>query len=73
MSGFVTTTFTAPAACALVVPVIVVALMVVMLSADPPKETATPLWNPEPEMLTEVPPLAGPLLGVIDVTVGAAT
>jgi len=72
-SVLVTTTFTDPAAPAVVVPVIEVGLIVATVSADPPNETVAPLWNPVPAMLTEVPPALGPLVGVTDVTVGAAT
>ena len=72
-SAFVTVTFTAPAACDVVVPVIALALMVETVSADPPKETVAPLWKPLPFTVTEVPPAVGPLFGVTDVTVGAAT
>ena len=73
VSGFVTTTLTDPAACAVVVPVIVVALMVETVRADPPNDTVAPAANPVPATVTDVPPPAAPLLGVIDVTVGAAT
>ena len=72
-SGFVTTTSTAPAACAVVAPVIVVAFTVETVSEEPPIETVAPAWKPLPAIVTEVPPAAGPLVGVIDVTVGAAT
>ena len=72
-SGFVTVTLTDPAAWAVVVPVMDVALIVETLSADPPNETVAPVWNPVPAMLTDVPPALGPLLGVTDATVGAAT
>jgi len=72
-SGFVTVTFTAPAACAVVVPVIALALMVATVSADPPKETVAPLWNPPPAIVTAAPPALGPPFGVTDATVGAAT
>ena len=73
VSVFVTTTFTAPAACAVVTPVIVVALTVETVSADPPNETVAPVWNPVPATVTDVPPAVGPLVGATDVTVGAAT
>jgi len=73
VSVFVTTTLTAPAECVVVVPVIAVGLIVATVSADPPKETVAPLWKPVPATVTDVPPHAGPLLGVTDVTVGAAT
>jgi hypothetical protein len=56
-----------------VVPVIVVPLIVATVSEDPPNDTVAPAWKPVPAMVTDVPPPAGPLLGVTDVTVGAAT
>jgi hypothetical protein len=56
-----------------VVPVMVVALIVETSRGDPPKDTLDPLWKPPPAIVTEVPPAAGPLLGVTEVTVGAAT
>ena len=62
---------TAPAACAVVVPVMVVALVVEMVSADPPSDTVAPLWNAVPVIVTEVPPATAPVVGAIDVTVGA--
>jgi hypothetical protein len=73
VSGFVTTTFTAPAVCAVVIPVIEVALIVETVSADPPKETVAPAWKPDPFTVTAVPPALGPLDGPTDVTVGPAT
>ena len=72
-SGFVTITFTAPAACAVVVPVIEVGLIVETLSADPPKETVAPTWKPDPLTVTVVPPALGPLDGATDVTAGPPT
>ena len=63
----------APAVCAVVVPLMLVGEMVETVTGDPPSDTVEPLWNPVPAMLTDVPPALGPLLGVIDVTVGAAT
>ena len=71
VSGFVTTTVTAPAACAVVVPVMLVGLTVGAVSADPPNETVAPVWNPLPVMVTLVPPPAGPLVGATELTVGA--
>ena len=73
VSGFVTMTVTAPAACAVVVPEMPVALRVDTVSADPPRETLAPLWKPVPAIVTAVPPSLVPLAGVIEVTVGAAT
>src|SRR5437867_2673833 len=71
VSGLVTTTFTAPAACAVVVPVMLVALMVNTVSAEPPNETIAPLWKSLPAMVTDVPPAVTPLLGVAELTTGA--
>jgi hypothetical protein len=70
-SGFVTTTLTAPGACAVVVPVMVVALIVEMVSADPPNDTVAPAWKSLPAIVTVVPPEISPLFGVTDVTAGA--
>src|SRR5438093_13253502 len=71
VSGLVTTTFTAPAACAVVVPVMLVALTVETVSAEPPNETIAPLWKSLPAMVTDVPPAVTPLLGVAEFTTGA--
>ena len=65
--------FTAAAACAVVVPLMAVGVIVDTVTGDPPNEAVTPLWNPVPAIVTEVPPAAGPLVGATDVTVGAAT
>jgi hypothetical protein len=68
----VTTTFTVPAAWAAVVAVIVVLLLTLTpVAAVPPRLTVAPVWNPVPVIVTAVPPLAGPELGVIEITVGA--
>ena len=73
VSGLVTTTFTVPAARAPVVAVIDVALLnVTPVAATPPMATVAPFTNPVPAMPTEVPPVVGPLFGVMLVTVGAA-
>src|SRR5204863_3709035 len=69
-SGLFTTTFTAPAACAVVVPVIVVGLIVTMVRADPLNETVAPAWKPVPVSVTPVPPVLGPLAGETALTVG---
>ena len=45
-------------------------LMLVMVAADPPKETVEPVVNPAPVMVTVVPPVAGPDDGEIAVTAG---
>jgi hypothetical protein len=68
-----TTTFTAPAAWAGVVAVIDVLLTTVTLvAAVPPNVTVAPDWNPVPVIVTAVPPVAGPELDAIELTVGAA-
>jgi len=54
-----------------VVPVIVVKLVVETLNADPPRETVAPVWKPVPVMVIAVPPPAAPVVGAIDVIVGA--
>jgi len=72
-SGLVTTALTAPAACAVVVPVMLVALIVATVSAAPPNDTVAPAWNPVPLTVTEVPPALDPLFGVTELTVGAGT
>ena len=71
VSVLVTTTFTAPAACAVVVPVMLVALTVETVSAEPPNETVAPLWKSLPAIVTDVPPTLAPLLGVTELTIGA--
>ncbi len=54
-----------------VTPVMVVLLVTVRLvSAVPPIVAAVTLVKSVPVIVTEVPPARGPLLGVIDVTVG---
>ena len=69
----VTTTLAAPAA-----PGGVVAVMEVSpatwkaVAAAPPIVTLVAPVNPEPLIVTAVPPTAGPLDGLIEVTVGAA-
>ena len=68
----VTTTLTAPAACAAVVAVIEVLFTTVTpVAAVPPRLTAAPLKKPVPVMVIAVPPAVVPEVGVIAVTVGA--
>ncbi|HEY8824117.1 MAG TPA: hypothetical protein VIP07_04450 [Candidatus Limnocylindria bacterium] len=73
VSAFVTTTFTAPAPCEVVVPVMVVAVIPEIVTAAPPNDAVAPAWKPLPLIVTEVPPAAGPLFGVTDVTAGPTT
>ncbi len=54
--------------------VIEVALTTITLvAATPPIVTVAPVVKPVPVSVTAVPPAAGPLTGLIAVTVGAAT
>jgi hypothetical protein len=65
-------TVTAPAAWAGVVAVIVVLLTSVRpVVGVPPRLAVAPAMKPVPVMVTAVPPLVVPELGVIEVTVGA--
>jgi hypothetical protein len=70
----VTATVYTPAESAGAFAVIVVALTTTTLvAATPPIETPVAPVNPEPEMVSAVPPAVAPEFGVIEVTVGAAT
>ncbi len=70
----VTTTSTAPTAWAGVVAVIEVEFTkVTPVAAVPPKVTVAPLTKSVPVMVTDVPPVSGPLVGATLVTVGGAT
>ena len=69
----VTTTLTAPAACAGVVTVIEVAELAVMVPAVPPKVTKVAPLRFVPVMVTDCPAAAGPLVGLMLVIVGAST
>src|SRR5207247_2340592 len=76
VSGFVTVTVTAPAACPVVVPVTLVALIVETVSAEPPKATVAPAAQRHPATRHDGPaargqPPAGPLVGASELTVGA--
>ena len=68
----VTTTFTVPAAWAGVVAAIDVLLTTrTPVAAVLPRLTVNPDRKPVPVMVTEVPPSAVPVLGVVEVTAGA--
>src|SRR3989442_8354883 len=71
VSGFVTATLTTPAACAPVAPVMVVLVTVMPVRATPPTVAIAPAWKSVPLTVTVVPPLLGPLVGEMEVTVGA--
>ena len=71
-SVFVTTALTAPATCAGVVAVIDVLLTTFTFVADvPPSMTVAPARKPVPAIVTAVPPFTVPVLGVIELIVGA--
>ena len=72
LSGLVTTTLTAPAACAGVVAVRLVLLTKpTPVAAAPPKLTVAPDTKLVPVMMTAAPPPIEPLLGATVATVGA--
>ena len=72
VSAFVTMTSIVAAACAVVVPLMAVALTKLIASALPPKLTVAPVWKPVPFTVTLVPPLPRPVFGVTDAGAGAA-
>ena len=72
-SGLATVTDTAPAATAGVRTVIDVAVWAVTVPACVPKSTAAPLRKSSPEMVTDVPPVVGPLDGARLVMMGSDT
>ena len=68
----VTATFTAPAACAGAVAVMVVLFVTpTPVAGVPPKLTVAPARKPVPVMVTGVPPAVVPDTGEIELTVGA--
>ena len=71
----VTVTVAVPAACAGETVVIVVGLVTVTeVAACPvPNVTVAPLENPVPVMVTMLPPVASPEVGLIEVIAGAVT
>ena len=73
--GVVTVTSTAPLrlTTGLVAMICVSLLTVKLLAAVEPKAMPVAPLNPVPVMVTLIPPLAGPLVGLIPVTVGAAS
>ena len=74
VSGFITVTVTAPAACAGVVAVIVVPFVTTtFVAAVPPNVTVAPVTKFVPVIVTAVPPATGPLFGATLLTEGAST
>lgn len=73
-SGFVTITSLAPALPAGVVAVSWELLTkVAFVAATPPIFILAPIWKLLPAIATPVPPVVGPLLGTMEVIVGAGT
>lgn len=73
LPGFTTVTSTIAAVCAGVVHVIDVLLTTTTFThAMSSSETVAPAWKFVPVMVTDVPPVVGPLLGVMAVTARAA-
>jgi hypothetical protein len=71
-SGAATVTSTTPGEPAGAVAVIWVSLLTVYVAAAEPKFTAVAPVNPLPEIVTELPPSAGPAAGFTPVTTGWA-
>ena len=71
--ALVTVTSTVPAACAGAVAVIDVAPLTMTIAELVPNFTVEPAVKFAPVMVTDVPPAAGPELGLIEVTVGAGS
>src|SRR6186713_1455347 len=70
-SGLVTVIPTAPPpGCSGMTAVMTWSFTTVASVAVPLSTTVAPIWNPEPLMVTGVPPLAEPVVGEIDVTTG---
>ena len=71
VDGFVTVTFTAPAACAPLVAVMSDDERTLTLVADaPPSCTVAPPTNPDPLITSGVPPPVVPSVGVTSMTTG---
>ena len=70
--GFVTRTSTVPLPAGEVAVTWVAELTVKLVAAVAPKFTAVEPVNPVPLIVTVVPPVAGPDVGEIEVTAGAA-
>ena len=71
--GLVTVTLTVPLPAGLVTVIWVSLLTLTLLAAVCPKEILVAPVKPVPMMTTAVPPVPGPLAGLILVTVGIAT
>ena len=72
-AGVVTVTSTVPVPAGLTAVIVVSLTTVRFVAAVVPKSTAVAPVNPVPVIVTRVPPVVGPLVGLRPVTVGAAT
>ena len=70
--GVVTVTSTVPVPAGLSAVIVVSLTTVKFVAAVVPKSTAVAPVKPVPVIVTDVPPAAGPLVGLRPVTVGAA-
>jgi hypothetical protein len=71
-TAFTTLMVTSPAALAGVVTTIEVGDTDTIVAAVPPKVTSVVPVNPVPVIVTEIPPVIGPLPGVYEVIIGGA-
>ena len=71
-AGVVTVTFTVPVPAGLSAVIVVALTTVKPVAGFVPKSTAVAPVKPVPVIVTKVPPAAGPLVGLMPVTVGAA-
>ena len=71
-AGVITVTSTVPVPAGLSAVIVVSLTTVKSVAAVVPKSTAVAPVNPVPVIVTKVPPAAGPLVGLMPVTVGAA-
>ena len=70
-AGVVTVTSTVPVPAGLSAVIVVSLTTVKLVAGVVPKSTAVAPVKPVPVIVTEVPPAAGPLVGLMPVTVGA--
>ena len=72
-AGVITVTSTVPVPAGLSAVIVVALTTVTPVAAVVPKSTAVAPVKPVPVIVTNVPPADGPLVGLMPVTVGAAT
>ena len=71
-AGVITVTSTVPVPAGLSAVIVVALTTVTPVAAVVPKSTAVAPVKPVPVIVTKVPPAAGPLVGLMPVTAGAA-